>query len=108
MAWAPAYGRCEWDGRFAGSGTPLKGIGILRGKQTFRAAIRVGQRPTTEMVDAFDLRSKTIRDVLVCYCEERRAAMVYGSFRGLIGHLVGNFWADLEKRRSVRRDAVRE
>ncbi|WIN00039.1 site-specific integrase [Actinoplanes oblitus] len=75
----------------------LRGLGILPGDHTFRAAIRVGQRPTAEMIDVFNLRSQTVRDVLIRYCEERRPAMDYGSFRGLIGHLVGNFWADLEK-----------
>lgn len=72
-------------------------IGVLPGEQTLRAAIRVGQRPTAEMVDRFKLRCTSVRDVLVRYCEERRPAMDYGSFRGLIGHLVGSFWSDLEK-----------
>ncbi|SCG70007.1 tyrosine-type recombinase/integrase [Micromonospora coxensis] len=74
-----------------------RGVGIIKEDKTLRAAIRVGQRPTAELVDAFELRCKPVRDLLVRYCEERRPAMDYGSFRGLVGHLVGAFWHDIEQ-----------
>ncbi|MEU1813483.1 tyrosine-type recombinase/integrase [Micromonospora aurantiaca (nom. illeg.)] len=74
-----------------------RAIGVVPDEQTLRAAIRVGQRPTTEMVDRYNLRCQPIRDVLVRYLDDRRPSMDYGSLRGMVGHLVGAFWADLEK-----------
>ncbi len=75
----------------------LRGIGVLPGEQSYRAAIKAGQRTTADLVDAQGLCCAEIRDVLVRYCEERRPAMDYGSFRGLVRDLAGTFWADLEK-----------
>ncbi|WP_436528389.1 tyrosine-type recombinase/integrase [Actinoplanes sp. HUAS TT8] len=75
----------------------LTAVDVLPGKTTMRAALRAGQRPTAELVDAFGVKCRPIRDVLVRYCDERRAALDYSTFTGLVGSLVRNFWVDLEK-----------
>lgn len=58
------------------------------------SAIR--QRPTAELVDAYNIQSTAIRNVLVRYLDERRPGVDYGSFRGLVRELVGVFLADIE------------
>ncbi|GAA2531105.1 tyrosine-type recombinase/integrase [Winogradskya humida] len=75
----------------------LSAVGVLPGEHTLRAALRVGQRPTAEIIDEFGLKCGPVRDVLVRYCEERRPALDFSSFRGLLGSLVRNFWLDLEQ-----------
>ena len=58
----------------------------------------VGQRPTAELVDAYGIESRPIRDVLVRYFDERRPSLDYGSSRRACPtYLVGNFWADIER-----------
>jgi site-specific recombinase XerD len=74
----------------------LRGITDLGEHATIRDAVRLGQRPTAELVDAYRLRCRPVRDVLVRYLDERRASMDYGTLHGLVGLLVGNFWADIE------------
>jgi hypothetical protein len=63
---------------------------------SMRAAVRLGQLTTGEMVDRYRLKSTHIRDLLVRYLEERRPSMDFSSFRSLITTLIWNFWADLE------------
>ena len=63
---------------------------------TMREALRVGQRPTAELVDAYRLQCRPVRDLLIRYLEERRPALDYGTFRNLVGTLAGNFWALIE------------
>jgi hypothetical protein len=75
----------------------LREVTDLGPHSTLREAVRVGQRPTTELVDAYTIRSSLIRDVLIRYLEERRAALDYSSLRILAGKLVGRFWADIER-----------
>jgi hypothetical protein len=43
-------------------------------------------------------RCRPVRDVLMRYLDERRAGLDYGSLHSLVGLLVGNFWADIERR----------
>ncbi|MCA1196299.1 site-specific integrase [Saccharopolyspora sp. 6V] len=57
---------------------------------------RGGQRPISELVDSYGVRSSTIREVLIRYLEERRASLDYNSVRSLASHLVGLFWVDIE------------
>lgn len=93
--------------RIAQQGRALNGIhgawellaeaGILPKDSTLRAALRVGQRPTAELVDRYRIKCQPIRDLLVRYLDERRPGMDYGSFRTLTGILAGNFWADIER-----------
>ncbi|MEV6849894.1 hypothetical protein [Actinoplanes sp. NPDC051411] len=75
----------------------LRHIGVLPVTVTLRAAAREGQRPTAELVDRYGTRPGPIRDMLIRYFEHRRPAMDYSSFRDLIGTVVGNFWADIER-----------
>ncbi|UQX00899.1 site-specific integrase [Streptomyces sp. RerS4] len=74
----------------------LRGIGVIDSKDTLKDALRHGQRPTAELVDAYNLQSTPIRNMLVRYLEERRPGVDYGTFRGLVSELAGVFWADIE------------
>lgn len=64
---------------------------------TLKDAVRHGQRPTTELVDAYQICCRPVRDVLVRYLNERRPILDYSSFTGLVGILAGTFWADIER-----------
>lgn len=77
--------------------TLLREVADLGEYGTLRDAVRFGQRPTSELVDAFGLRCRPVRDVLVRYLDERRPSMDYGTLRSMVGLLVGNFWADIER-----------
>jgi hypothetical protein len=74
----------------------LRGVTDLGGQATLRDALRLGQRSTAELVDAYRIRCTPIRNVFIRYLNERRPALDHRSFRRLITDLVGNFWADLE------------
>ncbi len=73
----------------------LSVIGVTPAELTLRAALRRGQRSTTELVDDYDIGCRPIRDVLIRYLEERRPALDYNSLIDLTGVLVGTFWADI-------------
>lgn len=75
----------------------LHGIADLGEHTTLKDAVRFCQRPTAELVDAYGVRSYAVREVLIRYLDERRPAVDYGSFLGLVGKLVGLFWCDLER-----------
>ena len=74
----------------------LAGIADLGEHTTLRNAVRLGQRTAAELVDAYDIQCKPIRDVLVRYLNERRPSLDYSSFNNAATNLVGNFWADIE------------
>ncbi|WP_234432677.1 tyrosine-type recombinase/integrase [Streptomyces sp. MUSC 125] len=74
----------------------LRGVGAIQSKDTLKDALRHGQRPTTELVDSYNIQSTEIRNVLVRYLDERRPGVDYGTFRGLVRELAGVFWADIE------------
>ncbi len=74
----------------------LHGIADLGEHSTMREAVRLGQRPTPELVDAHGIRSPNVREVLIRYLDERRPALDYTSFQGLVGILAGVFWSDIE------------
>lgn len=74
-----------------------RGIADLGPCATLQEAVRIGQRPTTEIVDQYQLRDSDIRTLLVRYLDERRPALDHNSFRNLIAVLVGVFWADIER-----------
>jgi hypothetical protein len=75
----------------------LSVIGVTPAELTLRAALRRGQRSTTELVEDYDIRCRSIRDVLIRYLDERRPALDYNSLIDLTGVLVGTFWADIEQ-----------
>jgi site-specific recombinase XerD len=75
----------------------LRGITDLGPCATLQEAVRIGQRPTTEIVDQYQLRDSDIRTLLVRYLDERRPALDHNSFRNLVAVLVGVFWADIER-----------
>lgn len=74
----------------------LAGMGVLPADSTMRAALLHGQRPTRELVDAYGIENRAIRDVLVRYLDERRPGVDYQTFRSLTMDLSRNFWRDLE------------
>ena len=75
----------------------LQGIADLGPHATMLEAVRLGQRPTSEIVDRYRVRDSAVRAVLVCYLDERRPGLDYDSFEHLAGLLVRNFWADIER-----------
>lgn len=75
----------------------VRGIADLGGHATIRDALRLGQRPTAELVDRWQLRCRPVRGVLVRYLDERRPGLDYSTLRGMLSGLVGNFWADIEQ-----------
>jgi hypothetical protein len=75
----------------------LRGAGVLAEDHGLGEALRLGPRPTIELVDRHQIQCRPIRDVLVRYLEERRPRLDYGSFNSLAGRLAGTFWADIER-----------
>src|SRR4051794_5266165 len=73
----------------------LRGLGIPAGLN-YREHRRTGQQSTAELVDGYGLRPGRVRDVLVRYLDERRPGLDFKSFRNVVGHLAGAFWADIE------------
>lgn len=66
------------------------------GTPTLRAALLPGQRSVADLVDAYELACRPVRDVLVRYLSERAPAVDYATLKSLVGILVGAFWKDLE------------
>lgn len=76
--------------------TLLHGIAQLGEHPTLKEAVRHGQRPTAELVDAYRITSPSVREVLIRYLDERRPSLDYSSFRHLAGNLAGRFWSDIQ------------
>ncbi|WP_033247105.1 tyrosine-type recombinase/integrase [Nocardia carnea] len=77
--------------------TLLRGIADLGEAATLAEALRIGQRPTRELVDSYGVRSTNVREVLVRYLDERRPAMDYNSLCNMTSTLVKLFWCDIER-----------
>lgn len=75
----------------------LVGIGLLAPDTTLRGSRLHGQRSIPELVDFYGVRSPDVRAALIRYLHERSPALDYNSLRGLVGHLAGTFWADIER-----------
>lgn len=75
----------------------LRGIADLGKYHSLKDALRYGQRPTAELVDAHRIQCKPVRDMLLRYSDERRASLDYSSLTGLVRTLAGTFWADIER-----------
>ncbi|MFC8944097.1 tyrosine-type recombinase/integrase [Streptomyces rochei] len=75
----------------------LRDIGVLDTDKSLRAAIRLGQLTTEELVAQHQIQSALVRDMLVRYLNERRPGMDFSSFRQLTSTLAGTFWADIEQ-----------
>jgi site-specific recombinase XerC len=78
----------------------LRGIADLGGYHSITDALRYGQRPTAELVDAHRIQCQPVRDMLVRYFEERRPGLDYSSLAGLVRIVAGTFWADIERHHS--------
>ncbi|WP_369198951.1 hypothetical protein [Streptomyces djakartensis] len=90
-----AVGRRETGEAYVGTHSAwdlLRGAGVIDSKDTLKDALRHGQRPTAELVDAYNIQSTQVRNLLVRYLEERRPGIDYGTFRGLVRELAGVFW----------------
>lgn len=74
----------------------LRAIGVLPADVSLRVALREGQQSTAELVARYRIQCTPIRETLVRYLNERRPALDYSSFAGLVSQLVGRFWADIE------------
>jgi integrase len=75
----------------------LAEVGVFGSGTTLRASRRRGQRSVPELVDFYGIRSPDVRAALIRYLQERSPALDYNSLRGLVGHLAGTFWADIER-----------
>jgi integrase len=101
FAWrARGYGRKKEVPGLATAWELLGAVGVTPADLSFRAVLRRGQRTTAELVDDYDIRCRSIRDVLIRYLDERRSSLDYNSLGNLVGVLAGNFWADIEKHHS--------
>lgn len=85
----------QWPGMH-GAWQVCVAMGILPAQSSLRSAQRIGQRPTTDLVDDYQIKSQKIRDLLVRYCDERKPSLDYASLRNIVATLAGLFWADLE------------
>jgi site-specific recombinase XerD len=61
------------------------------------SASRAGQRPTVELVDAYGIKSASVRAVLIRYLDERRPGLDYNSLLDQLSALAGTFWSDIER-----------
>lgn len=76
----------------------LQGIGVLSTDMSLRATLTTGQRTTEQLVDAYQIQFRPVRDLLVRYLNERRPSVDYTTLRALAQSLAGLFWADVERR----------
>jgi integrase len=63
--------------------------------QPIRHALLPGQLGTDELIDAYGLQCRSVRDVIIRYLNERRPVLDYSSFSAL-ARTLGSFWADIE------------
>lgn len=59
--------------------------------------IRAGQTDPAGLVDRYQLQNRAVRDLFVAYLTERQPSVDHTTLRTLSHHLVGLFWADLER-----------
>jgi site-specific recombinase XerD len=74
----------------------LRPIADLGGHATLRDAVRPGQSSTVELVDAYPIRCRPLRDIFIRYLNERRPSLDYASLANLAILLIANFWVDIE------------
>lgn len=88
-------GKGQTPGGVHGAWDMVRGIASI-GDTDFKTATRRGQLTATEIVERFNLKSDSIRTVLIRYLEERRPALDYSSFNSTACQLA-TFWSDIEK-----------
>ena len=76
----------------------LRQAGILSDQTppTMQSATRRGQLSVTELVDAYDIACRPVRDLFVDYLHERAPGLDYSSLLQLGSKLIRLFWRDLE------------
>lgn len=72
-------------------------LGVFPSHSTLRAALQTGPQTTAELVGRHGIADEQIRELLIRYLDERRPALDYSTFRGLVARLAGAFWADIER-----------
>lgn len=75
----------------------LRQVTDLGQHATLKEAVRHGQLPTADLVDAYKIQSESVREALIRYLDERRPSLDYSTLTALTGRLVGRFWADIER-----------
>lgn len=86
------------DARYGSAGFKmLREMGVFGPEvPTLKEITSSGQRSVEELVDSYGLASQPIRDLIVEYLNERRAALDYTTVVRLAYALAGCFWSDLE------------
>ncbi|WP_051033717.1 site-specific integrase [Rhodococcus sp. JVH1] len=74
----------------------LQRMGILDSNLTLRDQLRHGQVTTAAVIDSYNIRTESVREMLVRYMDERRTQVDYNTFRAHAGILAGTFWRDIE------------
>jgi len=75
----------------------LKDLGVFDASTPGLLQAVAAERPSVEqMVDAYEIRSGPVREMLICYLNSRAASLDYSTLRWLVYELVKNFWSDIE------------
>lgn len=75
----------------------LAATGVLPENSSMRETVRAGQKSTAQLIDRYDIKSQTVRNLLIRYFDERRPGIDFATLRGLISYLAGTFWCDIEE-----------
>ncbi|MEV0650736.1 tyrosine-type recombinase/integrase [Phytomonospora sp. NPDC050363] len=71
-------------------------IGVFPVGSTRRQAMRTGQKTTAELVDAYGIENRPIRDLLVRYLDEHRPCLDYGSLVERVRTVSKRYWREIE------------
>ncbi|MET3948692.1 integrase [Arthrobacter sp. UYCu512] len=75
----------------------LKDLGVFDASTPVLLQAVAVERPSVEqMVDAYEIRCKPVREVLIRYLKSRVVSLDYSTLRWLVYELVKNFWTDIE------------
>jgi len=109
---ADVHGYREWH-RDQHGGRPVQGmiaawdmlrkIGVTE-DTSLLADTRQGQHSSTKIVDYYEIKNPQIKELLIRYLDERRAALDYSSLRSLALRIVCVFWADIERNHPEQKD----
>lgn len=72
-------------------------LGQIQAGTTLSSASKRGQLSTAELVDKQQVKSPSVRQVLIRYLDELRPGMDYNTFFKHASILSKNFWADIER-----------
>ena len=75
----------------------LVDLDVFLSGTTLRAELHTGQLTTTQLVERYRIQNDRVRGLLIRYLDERRPALDYSTFKGLVSMLARQFWADIER-----------